>query len=84
MKLEFTPGWSGIAWCSKENAHKVMDVELAKEVERIANKRLEEMLSEAPVVYGCDVGALNEHWCPELYERTDTHKARLVNIEELK
>lgn len=42
----FFKGWSGQAWCSPENAHKEMDVTLAKEIERLADVQVAPMLEE--------------------------------------
>jgi len=95
--MKFEPGWAGQAWCSKENEHKVMDLVLCEEIEKIANAKLAEWLKDAPVVY---YGAIevssdipNEYevygWeDPGLITDDDfdkpSRRAKLVCIEEIK
>lgn len=68
------------------------DREFWSEVCDVANARLEQMLKDAPVVYGrtkmspTPSGFIPIHWYSviELDDSPDTHKAKLVCIEPLK
>lgn len=59
-----------------------------KDAAEVANARLAEMLSEAKVVYGTSStrGLLPDVWSKSAvaYGVPDTHRALLINIEELK
>jgi hypothetical protein len=62
----------------------------AQQASDLANKALERMLSECPVVYGqvknIDGNLTDkQYWCAtQIGNNGETHTARLVNIEELK
>ena len=49
----------------------------------LANRILLEKLEKAPEVFGCDVGTYSEQWGAK-QGKSDTHRACLINIKEIK
>lgn len=58
------------------------DVAFFQELSDMANARLQEMLKEAPLLYG-NSNPDGHHWYRTTKLKTDTQMARLVNIEKL-
>jgi hypothetical protein len=75
------------AWCSLENQHKQMDVDLIKEVVQLINKKLWAVLQTEQRASGC---TLDGHyhgkplkWFPSQPLERDTHEAIIINIRKI-
>lgn len=82
--MKFKPEDFATIFCTKENEKKSMDIEILKASSNVANAKLEEWLSAAHDVYGNDGSNKVGYIWTSTRNVSDTHKAKLVQIVELK